>query len=176
MLLSKIPCLDKGYVAFISSSNDTNKLNEVAMEFFKKDDSKFLREMSTLTVAIKCPLFVQLNLSTHGFKIFSVPPTVLEAYCPNEGEIGSPDLETSRSISESIKATSDALHINPLAYQKDGCERFISQVITPINTYTTLIVNGSYNEWNKFCSQQRVASPLKSYLKAITQIMNMEFR
>ena len=176
MLLNPIPCLDKGWVALISSSCTSEKLNDVAMEFFKKDDSHFLRELSTLTLVIKCPLFLQLNLSTHDFKIVSTPVTDVEAYCPNVGEIGAPDLGTSRDISANIKATTDALLINPKAYQEDGCDRFMSQIITPINTYTTLIVHGSYNEWKRFCNQQRLPAPTKSYVKAITQIMNAEWR
>ena len=176
MLLNKLPCLDKGYVAFIASSCTSDRLNEVAMEFFKKDNSHFLREFSTLTLVIKCPLFVQLNLSTHDLKIVSAPPSDIDAYCPNLGEIGAPDLETSKSISDNIKMTTDALLINPKAYQLDGCDRFMSQVMTPINTYTTLLVHGSYNEWKKFCSQQRVPTPMKDYIKGITQIMNAEWR
>lgn len=176
MLLNKIPCLDKGYVALISCSNNFDKLNEVSLEFFKRSDSAFLRDMSTLTLVVRCPLFVQLNLSTHQFKIYSAPVTEVEAYCPNVGEIGAPDLETCRNISANIKMTSDALLINPKAYQEDGCERFMSQIATPINTYTTLIVHGSYNEWKKFCNQPKIPSPTKSYVKAITQIMNAEWR
>jgi hypothetical protein len=177
MLLNKIPTLDKGYVAFISSSCNFDKCNEVAMEFFKRDDSQFLKELSTLTLAIKCPLFLQLNLSTHGFKIISAPPSEeVEAYLPNEGEIGSPDLGTNRDIVSNIKASTEALLINPKAFQYDGCDRFISQILTPLNTYTTLIVHGSYNDWKRFCNQQKVPGPTKSYIKAITQIVNAEWR
>ena len=176
MLLNKIPCLDKGYVALISSSCTSDRLAEVVREFFKKDDQLFLREMSTLTLIIKCPLFVQLNLSTHDLKIISIPPTEIDAYIPNVGEIGSPDLETSRNISANIKMTTDALLINPKAYQDDGCDRFMSQVITPINTYTTILVHGSYNEWKKFCNKKGIPEPVKAYIKAVTQIMNVEWR
>jgi hypothetical protein len=176
MLLNKIPCLDKGYVAFISSSCTSEKLNDVAMEFFKVDNSTFLRDISTLTVAIKCPLFVQLNLSTHDFKIISTRIDEVDAYCPNHGEIGATELQTSINISANIKTTTEALLINPKAYQEDGCDRFMSQVITPINTYTTLLVHGSYNEWKRFCNQQRVPAPMKAYIRAITQIMNAEWK
>lgn len=177
MLLNKLPCLDKGFVALISSSCTSDRLNEVAIEFFKSNSAAMsLRDISTLTLVIKCPLFLQLNLSTHDLKIVSAPVTDVEAYCPNEGEIGSPDLNTSRSIAANMKMTTDALLINPKAYQEDGCERFLSQVMTPINTYTTLIVHGSYNEWRRFCNQQKIPAPAKSYIKAITQIMNAEWK
>jgi hypothetical protein len=176
MLLAKIPCLDKGYVALINSSCSQDTLNDVVREFYNKDDSLFLRELSTLTLAIKCPLFVQLNLSTYNLKILSTPVNDVEAYCPNEGEIGAPDLRVSREIAANMKMTTDALLINPKAFQQDGCDRFMSQVMTPINTYTTLIVHGSYNEWKRFCAQQKMPVPSKSYIKAVTQIMNAEWR
>jgi hypothetical protein len=176
MLLNKLPCLDKGYVAHISTSCTSLTLNDVAMEFFKKDNSQFLRDLSTLTLAIKCPLFVQLALSTYDLKIISTPVSELEYYSPNETEIGANDLATSRDISANIKDTSEALHINPKAFQEDGCERFISQILTPLNTYTTLIVRGEYNEWKRFCNQAKIPAPTKSYVRAITQVMNMEWK
>jgi hypothetical protein len=97
-------------------------------------------------------------------------------YLPNVGEIGSPDSQTNKEISESITATSNALMHNPKAYQEDGANRFISQVLTPINTYTTILVSGSYNDWKRFCNQQGVPMPIKAYIKVITQIMNAEWR
>lgn len=176
MLLNKLPCLDLGYVAHLSTSCTSEKLNDVAMEFFKQDNSQFLRELSTLTLAVKCPLFIQLMLSTYDFKILSTPVTEIECYIPNVGEINANNLQVGQEILSNIKAASDALHINPKAFQADGCDKYISQVLTPLNTYTTLIVHGSYNEWKRFCNQQKVSAPVKSYIKAVTQIMNMEWR
>lgn len=176
MLLSKIPALDKGYVALIASSGTSERLNEVSMEFFKRSDSHFLRELATMTLVIKCPLFVQLNLSKYGFKIISAPVTEGETYNPHVGEIGCQDLETNRNISANIKMTADALLINPQAYQEDGCDRFVSQVLTPISMYTTLLVHGPYSEWKKFCNQPKVPLPMKAYTMAVNQIMDAEWK
>jgi len=176
MLINRIPCLDKGYVAFLDSSGACDKLKDVALEFFKKTDGKFLTNLSTLTLVMRCPLFVQLNLSTHDLTIVTVPPEAVEAYCPNVGEIGSPNHDTNKIISENIAATTDALLINPRAYQQDGCDRFVSQVLTPISTYTTLIVHGSYNEWRKFCYQSNLPDAMKGYTGAVQQIMTMQWR
>lgn len=176
MLLNKIPCLDKGYVALIDASCNTNKLNDVAREFFKKDDSKFLRELGTLTLIMKCPLFVQLHLSTYNLRITTIPVNEIEAYVPNVGEVQASNPMDSTDIMQNMQATTDALLINPAAYQKDGCDRFISQVLTPISTYTTIIVQGSYNEWKGFCEQQKLPAPIKAYVKAVTQIANVEWR
>jgi hypothetical protein len=176
MLLNKLPCLDNGYVALIDSNCPSDKLNEISREFFKRDDSRFLREISTLTLVIKCPLFVQLHLSTYALKIISVPSTEAEAYYPNLTEVAAPDIQTGKTIADNIKQTTDALLINPKAYQADGCDQFISQVLTPVSTYTTLIVHGSYNEWRRFCEQQRVPPAIKSYIRVVTQIANAEWR
>jgi hypothetical protein len=176
MLINKLPCLDKGYVAYLDSSGNSSKLKDVALEFFKRTDGKFLTDLSTLTVVMKCPLFVQLNLSTVGLKIISVPASEVEAYVPNVGEIGSPNHETNKTIAEDMYRTTEALLINPRAYQHDGCERFVSQVMTPISAYTTLIVHGSYNEWRRFCDQNGMPSSTAAFANAVKQIMSMEWR
>lgn len=146
------------------------------MEFFKRTDQAFLHEVSTLTLAIKCPLFVQLRLSTFDLTIIQTPNTELEAYVPNVGEIGTSDHNINKEISQDIEQTTAALLINPMAYQKDGCDKFASQVIMPVSTYTTLIVHGSYNEWRRFCHQTGTPSGIKAYADAVQQIMTMEWR
>jgi hypothetical protein len=167
--------LDKGYVALLEASCNRTKLLEVAREFFKKDDPKFLWDLGNMTLIMKCPLFVQLHLSTYDFNIINVPIEALEAYVPNVGDIGGSSVRDNKEISDNMKATTAALLINPTAYQKDGCDRFVSQVLTPINTYTTIIVQGSCNEWKKFCEQQKTPTPIKAYIKAVTQIVNVEW-
>ncbi len=176
MLLNKIPCLDKGYVALIEASCNSVRLGEISRELFKKDDSKFLRHLGSMTILMKCPLFVQLNLSTLNLKIVPASPMEVEAYVPNAGEIGGSNVNGNQEISDNMKETTDALLINPAAYQEDGCDKFISQVLTPISVYQTIIVQGSYEEWKKFCEQQRVPTPIKAYIKAVTQIANVEWK
>lgn len=176
MLINRLPCLDKGYVAYLDSSCNSTKLNSVALSLFKKSDSRFLYDISTLTLVMKCPLFVQLNISTFAFKVISVPSTEVEAYCPNVGEVSCSDHNTAKAIADDIERTTAALLINPKAYQADGCDRFTSQVLTPISTYTTLIVHGSYNEWKRFSSQNGMPNGIVHYADAVQQIMAMEWK
>ena len=176
MLLNKLPVLDKGYVAYLDSSSNIKLLNDVALEFFKKTDGKFLTELSTLTIVIKCPLFVQCNLSLFNMKILATPADEAEAYIPNVGEIGTPEHDTNKLIADDMMRTTEALLINPKAYQHDGANRFISQVLMPVSTYTTLIVHGSYNDWRAFCNQNNLPNPIKGYVDAVNQIMKMEWR
>lgn len=176
MLLNKIPCLDKGYVALVGSSNNSTLLKSVALEFFQTTDYSNLAHMANLTLVIKCPLFVQLNLSKFNLSIVSATTQEAELYLPNVGEIGGNDRETNTLIADDIARTSEALLINPKAYQADGCNRFISQILTPINTYTTIIVHGSYNDFRKFCNQPGMPAPIISYAQAVKQITDMEWK
>lgn len=176
MLLNRIPVLDKGYVALIDSCNTTSKLRDMGSEFFNGEYPPALEELGSLTVVMKCPLFVQLNLSKFNFKIINTDTRQLDIYMPNVGEIGASDRSTCEIISDDIMRTSNALLINPKAYQADGADAFISQVITPINVYTTLI-QGSYKEWCAFAfNQNKAPAPIKAYTIALQQIISAEWK
>lgn len=177
MLLNKIPVLDKGYVALIDSCNTTSKLREIGAEFYGGEYPTSLEELGSMTVAIKCPLFVQLALSKFNFRIIDANTgNQVEAYIPHAGEIRASDAPTSEAISDDISRTTDALLINPKAYQSDGCNAFISQVVTPINVYSTLIISGQYSEWCKFAYQQGFPGPIKAYATITAQIIEAEWK
>ena len=176
MLLNKIPVLDKGYVALIDSSNTTKKLREIDQEFFGGEYPTVLEELGTLTLVLKCPIFIQLALSKYQFKIITARSSKeLEAYVPLAHEIGSPDRQLNADIADDIERTTAALMINPKAYQADGADKFISQIITPINIYTTLVVHGSYNEWCKFIGAKS-SSLIEAYGSAVQQILEAEWK
>lgn len=179
MLVNKIPCLDKGWVATYDTSCNSVKLNELAVEYFKKLDGSFLKENSSLAVIMKCPLFIQLNLSQFNLRITNLPnigSDELDYYSPNVGEIGSKDLSSCQAIADDMRRTSDALLMNHKAYQADGCHRFMSQILTPINTYTTILVNGMYNDWRKFASQNGAPAPIAAYMLAVDQLLKAEWQ
>lgn len=179
ILLSKIPVLDKGFVATYDTSCNSDKLNELAQVFHKRLDGTFLRDNSTLTVMMKCPLFVQLNLSQFNLRMTPLPnigSDEVETYCPNAGELGCSSLSNAQDISEDMIRTSAALLMNHKAYQTDGCDRFMSQILTPINTYTTILVHGMYNDWSRFISQSKAPAPIAAYILAVGQLLKAEWR
>ena len=180
MLLSRIPVLDKGYVALIESSMTTQKMRDLGQEFFGGEYPISLEEFGAMTVVIKCPLFIQLSLSKFNLGIINAnqcSSQSIEAYVPNPGEIGAPERLNCEAIADDISRTTDALLINPKAYQADGADIFISQLITPINIYTTLIISGSYNEWCKWAYQNgSIPYPIKSYAAALQQIIETEWK
>lgn len=177
MLLNKISCLDKGYVALIDSCNTTSKLREIGKEFYGGEYPTSLESLGHLTIAIKCPLFVQLALSKYDFKVIDANnSSTLEAYIPNAGEIGTKERLDNEAIVDDISRTTDALLINHKAYQADGADRFVSQLTTPINVYTTLIVSGSYDEWCKLAFQEKLPRAITTYTIAIAQIIEAEWK
>ena len=175
-MLNKIPCLDKGFVAYVDSILPTRIARELEAELFVRQEFSTLRNLASLTLAIKSPIFVEKVIRQMRFDAVSVPQSgELEAYLPNPGEIGAPELETSRAIADDIARTTAALLINPKAYQQDGCDRFISQLITPINVYTTIIVTGSYSEWSKFVEMPGLPESVKHYQRAVKQVLDAEW-
>jgi hypothetical protein len=179
MLLSRVPVLDKGFVAKVDSSMPAEKLNEIAETYHKRLDGGFLSfDTASLTVLMKCPLFVQLNLSTFNLQIKSLPldSESLEVYLPSVGEIGGRSLQVNTDIAEDMKRSSVALLMNHSAYQADGCDKFISQILTPINTYTTILVHGMYNDWGRYTGQANAPAPIAAYIAAVHQILRAEWR
>lgn len=176
MLLNYLTCLDKGYVALFDSTCNFSKLADLYRnEVFKT--STPLRSFGSMTLLIKCPLFVQLNLSRFAFKITTADNLKdVEAYIPSGPEVGSPDRQLSNDIADDIERTTKALLINPLAYQKDGADRFTSQITSPINIYTTLLVQGNHDEWVKYTNQQDLPGQIKIYVDNIKQILEAEWK
>ena len=123
---------------------------------------------------IRCPVWFQLRLSLSSLTIVGAPNTPMEAYLPNTGEIGTKDKSTNDAISEDISRTTAALLMNPKAYKADGADNFISQVMTPMNVYTTLLVSGTLAEWRELIGHAGPA-PMEAYLIAIRQIINVEW-
>ena len=177
MLLNKIPVLDKGYVALLDSCNTTAKLREIGQEFYGGEYPPSLEELGQMTLVIKCPLFVQLALSKFNLKVIDANnKTLQEAYIPSVGAIRATDVNTSQDISDDISRTTEALLINSKAYEADGCDRFVSQVLTPISVYTVIIVAASYSEWCKVGYCSRFPGPIKVYADAIAQIIESEWK
>ena len=177
MLLNKIPVLDKGYVALIDSCNTTSKLREIGTEFFGGEYPTSLEDLGSMTLVMKCPLFFLMHLSKFNLKVIDAnTPGKLDAYLPNAGEVGAPERLDSEAIADDIARTTDALIVNPRSYQADGADRFVSQLTTPINVYTTIIVAGSYGEWCKLAFAEKLPGPIKAYTTAIEQILTTEWK
>jgi len=177
-MLNKTPVLDKGIVALASSSLDDasfsslqNELNDVYL-----DVEKF-EEAANAVFYFKCPLFIQLHISKFNLRVIQLPVNgEPEAYMPDVSVINTGNNSTDRDISQDIEATTSALLINPKAYQHDGCDRFISQTISPISVYNSIVVSGSVAEWKKFIADNRLPFPVEQYRFAVQEIMKAGWR
>lgn len=167
-LLNKISVLDHGYVGLHTNSLSQSELQEIAREYnYNKIDESIL-SIPYIHMNIYCPLFFQLTISQSNLKILVKKNNRdVKAWVPDQTQIGSGDLETDRLISNDIKQTTEALLINPKAYQKDRCDHFVSQVITPISTYNNLVVSGTLLDWIKFIHAEYPPMPVEEYFKAI---------
>lgn len=172
--MNKIPVLDKGYVALYSCSIDREQLLEIKKRFFKGKMCQNFLNTPRIHMEIKCPLFVQLSMSQQ-LSCTPLSKGKLEAYIPSVNDIAAKDLETSEQISLDIARTTEALLINPSAYRMDGCDNFISQIISPISVYNTLLVSGSLNKWVNFISDDSSPLTIQQFKIAIKNALLSEY-
>lgn len=178
--MNEIKVLDKGHVELFSSSMNNEQLREL-MQFYSiskpdKIDPAILA-VPQLHLKIKCPLFVQLTfghyqLTTTNKKLGLSAP---QAYIPDINNIKALDLEASTAIQADIAQTTGALLINPKAYQSERCDKFISQLITPISVYNEIIVSGSLKEWINYILQKNLPEPIEAYRSTIEAVLLSEW-
>jgi len=178
MLLNEFKVLDKGSVALLSSSNGGAKLKELSDTLFGALPHDGFGDIATATLIIKCPLFLQLKLSQYNFKIIQAPQKGnVEAFIPDLTNVNAADPQDAAVIADDLKRTTEALLINPKAYQADGCDEFVSQTITPISVYTTLVIHGTLNQWIHYlASDARAPNIVKQYNTAIQNILSAEWK
>ena len=175
--LNKINVLDKGYVALVSASNDGRVLKSLYDDFFRTKINRELWHLASMTLLVKCPLFQQLQFSKLNLRIVQIPGSdKLETYIPDVSDINTGSTEDDSQMAEYLKQTAEAMLIAPKALQKDKCDKFVSQIITPISVYNTIIVHGSLNEWLSYIKQNKLPKQLESYRVVIEQIMSAEWK
>lgn len=175
-LLNEIPVLDKGYVAMYSCSPSGQELLLLGKEFFRGSKDNKLFDVAQLHLKIKCPLFVQLVFPEFGLRYITQRSSIKpEAFVPTVDQVNAISLEASEAIQQDIQQTTDALLINPKAYQLEHCDLFISQVVSPVSIYNTLLVSGSLEQWNNFVSQKGLPAPIEAYRKAIDSLVMAEY-
>jgi hypothetical protein len=175
-MLNKTPVLDKGWVALLSGSPMREGFKQISKTHFRGTIDNRITDMTHVMLSIRCPLFVQLTFSEFGLRCSSEKNNgKLEAYIPDIGAVGAQDLETGKTIQADIEMTTEALLINPQAYQSDHCDRFISQVISPISIYNTLVVYGSLTSWMRYIEQVGLPKPIECYRKAIEDAIHGEW-
>ena len=171
-----IPVLDKGFVSIVSASCSGDILNNVATEFTRGKLIPQLLTIPTLTLKIKCPLFVQLFIAENNISFLTKKgQQEIEAYVPTEVEIAGPDIETNRAIQSNIAQTTAALLINPKAYQADNCDHFISQIVSPISVYNEIVATGNLSQWIDIAATRNLPRPIEAYRKAIHSAMEAEW-
>ena len=175
--LNSIDALDKGWVSLISVSNDGKVLKHLYDDYFHTMINKELWQLASMTLLIKCPLFKQLHLSKHNLRIIQMPSKEeLETYIPDVSDISTGNLEDDREIVAYMKQTIESMLIAPKALQEDKCDKFVSQVLTPISVYNEILVHGTLSDWLTYIKQKRLPKQLESYRVVIENIMHAEWK
>jgi glutaredoxin 2 len=175
-MLNEIPVLDKGHVAMHSCSPTGQELFLLSKEFFRGQKDAKLFDVAQLHIKVKCPLFVQMTFPEFGLRYIIQRGTGKpEAFVPTVNQVNAMSLEASEAIQEDIQRTTEALLLNPKSYQTEHCDLFVSQVISPISVYNTLMVYGSLEQWNNYVSQVGLPAPIEAYRKAIDNIVMAEY-
>lgn len=176
MLLNKNTVLDKGFVAPLSFTGNGKLLQDLQDHYFKANTNIKLLNIASATLVIKCPLFVQLNLSQYGLDIISTPSYGVEAYTPDLSMIDGVELKDKERVVEYIKKTTDALLINKDGMELDGVDRFTSQLLMPITVYNELIVHGSLGNWLVYLKQNQLPKELEGYRCQIKDCLEAEWK
>lgn len=176
MLLNKNNILDKGFVAPLCFNGGGRLLQDLQDHYFKANVNVKLLNISTATLVIKCPLFVQLNLSQYGLDIISTPSDDIEAYTPDLSMIEGESLEDREGVVEYINRTTDALLLNNRGMMVDGVDKFTSQLLMPITVYNELIVHGSLADWLVYLKQNKLPKELEAYRCQIKEVLKTEWK
>lgn len=176
MLLNKLNIGDKGFVALLETSGNGRTLQDIQDEYFKTKYSLRLLELSTATLIIKCPLFVQLNLSQSGLTIISTPTQEVEAYVPDLSEITGNSIEDRQEMENYIKITTEALLLNQKGLPMDGADAFTAQLLTPISVYSEIIVSGNIRQWIQFLNQRNLPKQVSTFQVQVLNLIKSEWK
>lgn len=175
MLLNKVKVLDKGFVAPLSVNITGKELQDIQDTYFRTKINMKLLSLCSATIVIKCPLFVQLNLSQYGLDIISTPSDDVEAFIPDLTMIKGDSLEDRQRMQEYISATTEALILNQRGMPMDGADELTSQMLTPINTYNEIIVHGNLRNWVDFLNQKKLPDAMEKYRSTVFEVLKADW-
>ena len=176
MLINKINVLDHGYVGLLSVNLSQKNFKSVSDNYFKARINRELFKVANATFILKVPLFVQVFLSQYDLKIINLPPkNDNEIYIPDVSEINTGNANDDKNISEHIKQTLDALNVNAKGFQMEGCDRFTSQVTTPISKYNEILIHGNLQAWLEIIKRKNLPRQIKVYKDAIEELLKTEW-
>jgi hypothetical protein len=171
-----IPVLDKGKVTILSSSLKGSEFDQLLVRISRNRVNDRILSIPNLTLEIRCPLFVQLFLNEQGVQTYNTKTeTNIETYIPTIPEIGTSDLKTNEGVAAHMTQVAEALLLNIDMYQKDGCDRFIAQVNTPVSVYNTVVAWGTLKQWIDLILLKSLPAPIEAYREAIYAALLVEW-
>lgn len=176
MLLNKVNVLDKGFVSLIESNCTSVTLQSLQDNYFNTKINLKLLDLCSATFIIKCPLFVQLNLSQFGLNLISTPSPQVEAFIPTVADVSGDTLEDKQRLVDYIKNTTEALLLNSKGMTMDGADNLTAQMLSPISVYNEIIVHGNLKQWINFINQSKLPDAIENYRKEIETLLKVEWK
>lgn len=167
------PCLDKGFVEFLSASPDRKTMEYIVDTMKRGRIPTGLTRMTSVCMKVKAPLFVLMAMGR--FCKIQDDSYVPEVYVAVVDDIKTPHLQTSADICESINMTIDAGDANREAYKADGCNGFVAAFTSTVATYWQGIAYADLQTWIDFANEKHAPHHIAVYQKAVQEILAVEF-
>lgn len=167
-----IRVLDKGHVILRQPDFSKSDIRALRKNGY---DTKRLQKHIYVSLIVKAPMFVKMMFPEFGLITLTNNKSKLEVFEPTMSDVKAETPTIGQEIADDIKATSQALLINPKAYRADGCERSVSQINTPIALYNSFIVSGFLSNWNELISHNSFQPLIEDYREAIHSLIIAEY-
>ena len=167
------PCLDKGFVEFLSASPDRKTMELIVDSMKRGRVPTGLAHMTSICMKVRAPLFVMLAMGR--FSLIQDDSYSPETYASTLDDVRASDIETSAQICESINMTIEAGHVNREAYKADGCNGFTATFTSTISTYWQGVALGDLQTWVDFANEKHAPHHIAVYQKAVQEILAVEF-
>jgi len=168
-----IPCLNKGSVELLSSAPSGVQLSSIVRQMRKGQVGPHLLRIPMVYFKVTAPYFVILAMG--NIRSISDASYIPETFHPEIDDVGPVDIESREEIAESIRSTIDAGILNREMYVKDGCNRFVATVTSTIATYWSGVMYADLETWCDFYQQKHAPHQIKTYQKAVEDILRVEY-
>jgi hypothetical protein len=155
-----------GYMQMIGCNHDADMLKTISDEIGYSNALK----LTIVSLKLRAPLFVRIGVSNYTLDTSDVPKSTGKTFVPDVSMISSGNNVLDREIAEHIRHMSETATINVRDFQRDGCDRFVAQLVTPINTYVDFYATMTLDRLIKF-SKLKLPVPMQRYVEAAADIV-----
>ena len=173
--INAISLYDHGFISVLYSSFSAKKAEELELFYLPKiNHGRLSSEFSRISFLMRVPMFILTQMVNYDIKIMYAKSDEEQYFLPTEADIVGCDLETALQMKAVIEETTAALQINPSALVADGCNPEVSQILTPVSRYVTIITEAKKSEWLRLCGSIHEKKLSNQFAKVLQGIISSE--